>query len=99
MSTLNQRIRDACTSTAETLRQIEEGATLLVTFDNGQTWQEVGAVGGRVWDMVEHLKANSPLPGKTQVIFSAMSMSSSFLIKPKKPRKTRQTPPFWSAYK
>lgn len=72
---------------------------LSVTFDGGKSWEEVTAVNIEVFDMLKDFEVNSPLPKQDMRVFSSVTMSGSFTLKPKKPRKVRQTPPFWSAYR
>lgn len=72
---------------------------LQVSFDGGKSWGAVGAVAPDVEALLMSHRDAAGVENKQIRIYSSMSMSGSFTFKPKKPRKARQTPPFWSAYR
>lgn len=72
---------------------------LQVTFDGGKSWGAVDAVAPDVEALLMSHREAAGVENKQIRIYSSMTMSGSFTIKPKKPRKVHQTPPFWSAYR
>lgn len=72
---------------------------LRVTFDGGETWGVVDSVSPDVEALLMHHREASGTENKQLQIYSSFTMSGSFSFKPAKPRKVRQTPPFWSVYK
>lgn len=75
---------------------------LSVSFDGGKSWGMVDAVAPGVEELLMGHREAAGVENKQIRIYSSISMSGSFTFKPAKPRKVRkvrQTPPFWSAYK
>lgn len=69
-----------------------------ISFDGGETWQEIDGRDLRVDALAEPFDTDTHTCRKLQVYASAQ-LKGTFRLKPQKARKERQTPPFWSAYK
>lgn len=70
-----------------------------VSFDGGKTFEEVGTITPELWELIEPIQKNSASPNRQIQVYAAAEMRGTFYLKPKKPRKVRQTPAFWSAYR
>lgn len=65
-----------------------------ISFDGGKTWHEVDGSDFRIDALAEGLHTNRQLQ-----VYASGELFGTFNLKPEKPRKQRQTPPFWSVYK
>lgn len=78
--------------------KIDPMAAAMISFDGGETWQEIDGRDFRVDALAEPFDAD-PYANRQLQVYASAELKGTFRLKPQKARKERQTPPFWSAYK
>lgn len=71
----------------------DKSVTLEFSRDGGQTWQLIG----HSTSDLDSIFAQDSDAASSET--RPLALSGSLTFEPKKPRKVRQTPPFWSAYR